>query len=131
MIREAIKWLKWFRMSAEEGDADVQSKLGVMYYKGDRVPQDYKEAASWFRISAEQGNVVAQRKLGLMYYIGEGVIEDYITAYAWISVAKANGDLVAVKSLDLVRKYMSKDQIAEGQKLAREIFKQTEANRKD
>jgi TPR repeat protein len=123
--------MKWYRKSADQGNANAQFSLGVMYDKGEGVPQDYKEAVRWYRMSAEQGKAIAQRNLGLMYFQGVGVIEDYITSYAWISVAKANGHEKAAGGLDLVRKYMSKDQIAEGQKLAREIFNRTEANRKD
>jgi TPR repeat protein len=102
-----------------------------MYSKGTGVPQDYKEAAKWYRKSAEQGQAMAQSNLGLIYMSGTGVPQDYITGYAWISVAKANGYLTAVTALDMLRKYMFKDQIAKGQKLARELSTRIEANRKD
>ena len=116
---------------AKDRYSSVLLKFGVMYYKGEGVPQDYKEAAKRFSKSAEQGEDKAQYNLGMFYYLGQGVIEDYINAYAWISVAKANGYTKAVKQLDLIRETMSKDQIAEGQKLAREIYNRIEANRKD
>ena len=32
---------------AEQGVADAQNLLGVMYDKGKGVPQDYKEAVKW------------------------------------------------------------------------------------
>ncbi len=32
---------------AEQGDADAQFNLGVMYASGHGVPQDYAEALSW------------------------------------------------------------------------------------
>ena len=37
-------------MSAEE-----QYQLGIKYYNGDGVFQDYTEAAKWYRLAAEQG----------------------------------------------------------------------------
>jgi len=41
---------------AERGDAEAQDILGNMYYNGQGVPQDYKEAARWYRKAAEQGD---------------------------------------------------------------------------
>ena len=64
-------------MSAEQGDAMAQNNLGVMYQKGEGVPQDYKEAVKWYRLAAEQGHATAQTNLGGMYYKGQGVPEDY------------------------------------------------------
>ena len=122
---------KRFSKSAEQGEDMGQYYFGIIYANGEGVPQDYKEAVKWFSKSAEQGDDKAQYNLGMFYYLGQGVIEDYINAYAWISVAKANGYTKAVKQLDLIRETMSKDQIAEGQKLAREIYNRIEANRKD
>ena len=40
---------------AEQGDADAQSGLGVMYATGVGVPQDYTEAVKWLRLAAEKG----------------------------------------------------------------------------
>lgn len=104
----------------------------MIYLKGNGVPIDYKEAVKWYRLAAEQGDADAQFSLGVMYVTGKGVIEDYVTANAWLSIAKANGqEANAAGVLDLIRKPMNKEQIAEGQKLAREIFKRVEANKKD
>ena len=43
------------RPLAEQGIADAQYNLGVMYYNGWGVPQDYSAAVSWYRKAAEQG----------------------------------------------------------------------------
>ena len=53
---------------AEDGDAEAQNDLGVMYGNGEGVPQDYKEAVKWYRLAAEQGVAAAQYNLGGMYY---------------------------------------------------------------
>ena len=47
--------VKWYRLAAEQGDADAQYNLGVMYDNGQGVPQDYAEAVKWYRLAAEQG----------------------------------------------------------------------------
>jgi hypothetical protein len=39
---------------AEEGDAESQFRLGVMYETGQGVPQDYAEAVRWYRKAAQQ-----------------------------------------------------------------------------
>ena len=48
--------LKWYRLAADQGDADAQNNLGVMYANGEGVPQDYVRAHMWFNLSAAQGN---------------------------------------------------------------------------
>ncbi|MDA0221360.1 MAG: tetratricopeptide repeat protein, partial [Proteobacteria bacterium] len=45
-----------WRPLAEQGNAYAQSILGVMYYEGTGVPQDYAEAVRWYRLAADQGN---------------------------------------------------------------------------
>jgi len=42
--KEAVKL---YRLSAEQGDAEAQYNLGLMYDEGQGVPQDYKEAVKW------------------------------------------------------------------------------------
>ena len=59
--------LKWFRLAAEQGDAEAQNNLGVMYIEGQGVPQDNKEAVKWLRLSAEQRDEQAQINLALMH----------------------------------------------------------------
>ena len=43
---------EWWRKGAEQGDADAQFNLGVMYAKGQGVPQDYAQAHMWFNLAA-------------------------------------------------------------------------------
>ena len=38
---------------AEQGDADAQYNLGLMYENRRGVPQDYKTAVKWYRLAAE------------------------------------------------------------------------------
>ena len=41
--------LRLWRPLADEGDADAQYNLGVMYNNGDGVSRDYAEAMKWHR----------------------------------------------------------------------------------
>lgn len=61
------KGLQRIRKAAEEGNADAECRLGLCYYFGHGVAQDYTNAVIWFRKAAEeQGNVKAQFNLGFV-----------------------------------------------------------------
>ena len=77
--------------AAEKGDAVAQLNIGLMYYNGQGVEQDYAEAAKWWRKAADQGDEAGQYNLGLMYYNGQGVEQDYAEAVKWYSKAADQG----------------------------------------
>jgi len=49
------KALELFLQLANKNELDAQFNLGVMYFKGEGVLKNYKEAAKWYRKAAEQG----------------------------------------------------------------------------
>ena len=55
--------VKWFRKSADQGNAISQCDLGLCYFKGDGVQKDRVEASKWLRKSADQGNARASKVL--------------------------------------------------------------------
>ena len=79
-----------------------------------------KEQVKAWRTLAEQGDAEAKYNLGLCYDNGDGVPEDDITAYMWFNLASAQGLDTAKISKDIIAKRMTKEQVAEGQKLSRE-----------
>ena len=116
--RQAVTW---YRKAAEQGDAQAQTLLGSRYAYGRGVPQDDRQAAAWFQKAAEQGDAEAQGVLGRMYAIGEGVPEDDVQGYAWLNLAAAQGHDEAKAIRAKIRQRMTREQIAEGQKLSREL----------
>ena len=76
---------------ANQGDADAQLELGVMYFDGDGVTQDYIKSAYWLEKAAEQGHVIAQARLGYMYYSGDYIAQDYAKATYWTEKAAEQG----------------------------------------
>ncbi|WP_172920060.1 tetratricopeptide repeat protein, partial [Capnocytophaga canis] len=58
--------VKWYRKSAEQGNALGQYNLGVMYDYGYGVPKDEAEAVKWYQKSARQGNEDAQKRLKIL-----------------------------------------------------------------
>ena len=76
---------------AEQGDADAQYNLGLMYDNGRGVKQDDFEAVKWYRKAAEQGYADAQFNLGNMYANGRGVKQDDFEAVKWYRQAAEQG----------------------------------------
>ena len=111
--------LREFRTPAEQGDADAQFNLGLMYRKGQGVAQDYALAMKWYRKAAEQGYASAQINLGFMYDKGQGVPQNYIEAHKWFNLAATKGNKAARKNRDNIEKRMTRGQLAEAQRLAR------------
>jgi TPR repeat protein len=83
--------LRLMRPLADQGDVLAQSILGLMYFKGDGVPQDYVQAVAWYRKAADQGAAVAQNNLGDMYAYGKGVPQDYVQAVFWLRKVAEQG----------------------------------------
>jgi len=80
-----------WRPLAEQGDANAQLQLGLMYLQGRGVPADFAEAARWLQRSAQEGNNLAQNILGTMYEAGTGVPQDYSEAAKWYDLAAEKG----------------------------------------
>jgi S1-C subfamily serine protease len=53
--KNPIKAMYWYRRAAAQGNVAAQNNLGVMYAKGQGVPQDYVEAYKWYNLAAAQG----------------------------------------------------------------------------
>ena len=77
----------------------------------------FKEIAQQFNQDA-----TSQFKIGEMYLKGVYMIEDYVEAYKWLNLAAAQGHRGAKRIKKIIEKYMTKQQIAEGQRLSREWF---------
>ena len=72
------------------------------------------------RALAEQGNAVAQYNLGYMYGNGYGVPEDHVLAYMWFNLSAAQGVEVAQGNKDIIEQRMTREEIAEAQRMSRE-----------
>lgn len=79
--------LKLWLPLAKQGNSLAQFSLGVLYFKGEGVKQDYTEAAQWLRKAAEQGDSTAQFMLGAIYRDGLGTKQNYIEAAKWFHKA--------------------------------------------
>ena len=111
--------VRGFLVHAEQGDADAQYNLGLMYANGRGVLKDDAEAVRWYRLAAEQGHAGAQYNLGLMYSKGEGVLKDSVLAHTWFNIAGANGNEAARKLRDSLERDMTRAEVSRATELAR------------
>lgn len=117
VLQDYAEAVRWYRQAAEKkniqvelgnkfvaledsGDLEAQNRLGICYYNGLGVPQNYTEAVQWFRKAAEEGLADAQYYLGKCYYDGQGVSQDYNEAIVWYRKAAENGNTDAQVSLE-------------------------------
>ena len=75
---------------------------------------------SEFEQAAVAGRVDAQYELGLLYSTGHGVATDYVAAHMWLNIASMKGSAEARRLRAELAGDMSRDQIAEAQRRARE-----------
>ena len=81
---------------------------------------DYATALKEWRPLAEQGDALAQYNLGVMYFMGQGVPQDVVQAHLWLNLAAAQGNELAPHYRDILAMSMTRTQLADAQRLARE-----------
>jgi TPR repeat protein len=106
---------KRYRLAADQGFAEAQFNLGVMYLQGEGIQQDIKEAARLFELAAMQGEAHAQHAVGILFAEGQ----DYIHAHVWLSLAAEQGNSGAATSRDDIAAKLSPEQVREAEELAR------------
>ena len=120
--------MKWYRLSAAQGNALAQYNLGLLYFNGKGVAQNHQEALRLYQLAAEQGLVSAQYVIGWMYANGQGVQKDLIRAQMRFNLATDKGNNDAQKWRTLVAKEMTSIQINQAQKMAEDCEKRSYKN---
>ena len=75
--------MNWYRKAADQGLAEAQHNMGMLYYHGYGVAENQRTAASWFKRAALQDLVDSEYMLGLAYHEGKGVELNYQLAKHW------------------------------------------------
>lgn len=83
--------LKYYRLSAEQGDVRAMHQLALLYTNFKKTPVNLHQALFWWGKSAEAGYAPAQYYFGVANYIGLGVQQDKTAAQQWIAKSKVNG----------------------------------------
>lgn len=68
------------KRDAQAGNSAAMNTLGVCYYYGRQVEQDFNTAAKWWAKAIDAGNVNAIGNLGVCYKNGHGVKKDSVMA---------------------------------------------------
>lgn len=87
---------------AEEGDANAQNYLGIMYSLGLGIKRDYKKSLDWYERAAKAGNADAQRNFGDMINFGRGTQKDNYQAYKWYFAASQQGNKKAETQIAVI-----------------------------
>ncbi len=87
---------------AENGDADAQNYLGILYYLGFGIQKDYKKALEWYELAARAGHADAQRNYGDMINFGRGTRKDNYKAFKWYFAASQQGNDKAKRLIDVI-----------------------------
>lgn len=88
-----------YRAANEANDPDVMYLTGLMFDRGEGVPQDYQEAFRWYVLAAGAGQPGAMNSLGLMYALGHGVSQDHSEAMKWWTKAADKGSIAALANI--------------------------------
>ncbi|MQY44999.1 hypothetical protein GAO09_02785 [Rhizobiales bacterium RZME27] len=97
--QDAVKVARYFRVSAEKGNAVAAFKLGELYEHGAGVAEDPVQAFNWYIRSAAKNDKHGQLKVGWCYQKGIGVQADLKIAAIWYRVSAENGNIWAYHML--------------------------------
>jgi len=96
---EALYRNSRYDIYAEQGKADAQFKLGLIYQNIRVLSPDYKKSVFWLTKAAEQDHLEAQVYLGRLFENGYGVEQDDALASYWYHKAAKQGDAEAKEYL--------------------------------
>jgi len=108
----------WFKLAADQGQAEAQYNLGVLYANGQGVSRDDAEAVRWYRLAAERGHRDAQFNLAVLYANGRGVSRDLVQAEKWFLIAANQGDQDSATAKERMAARMSAQEMEQSKALA-------------
>lgn len=114
--RDPDQAIKWFRASADQGNADAEFFMSSYYLLPRR---DIPEGMKWLRLSAEQGNQDAQLLLGRTYADGRPEVpHDPVQGEMWLRLAAKDNLPFYESQLAAAERGMSPGDIEKGKALA-------------
>ncbi|MDQ7249533.1 tetratricopeptide repeat protein [Dongia sedimenti] len=87
MIGDYVGSVPIFARLAKVGHPEAERLMGVVYYFGQGVPQDYARSLYWFEKAANQGCFGAYAAVSSLYRDGKGAAADLGKAYMWLNIA--------------------------------------------
>jgi TPR repeat protein len=100
LARDEAAAVRWYRLAAEQANADAQINLGAMLLSGWGTPQDGAEALKWYRRAAAHGNLTGEFMVGAVLWDGKaGQAQDRTEAVRHFRIAAEAGDPAAQRML--------------------------------
>jgi TPR repeat protein len=119
-LKNVDQGVKMLRKAADKGLAQAQCELALLYQGHPEWENEPNESLKWFCLAANQGHVESQIQLSDKYADGAGVPLDDVLAYMWANLAAVSGNEIARKKRSDLTEKMSKEQVAEAQRLCRD-----------
>lgn len=119
--------MDYFSQAAAKGHAASMCSLALIH----EAKEDLVESTRWMIKAAEAGDTASWFYVGHRFQKGKGVPVNYVKAYAWFTVSssdeKEGADTAARRRLKELAEQMTAEQIAEGQKVASQIWQELES----
>jgi uncharacterized protein len=90
--RDGKEAMKWYRMAAENGNAEAQNSFG----SGLQAERRYAEALAWYEKASSQGHALATNNLAYLYDMGLGVKQDRLKGFELYAQAADLGSAEAM-----------------------------------
>ena len=126
VTKDRAKALEYWQLASDQGQIAASNLLAQAYKTGDGIEADAAHAFELFSATAEQGNAMGLYEVALAYETGLGAEPDPVKAYSYANIAAARQHPDAPALRDKIEATLTAEQIAEGQKLARDWIKATE-----
>ena len=97
-VRAMAAW----RPLADQGNAEAQNDIGLLYLEGKGVMANLDEAVRYFQLAAAAGSALGQNNLGGLYRDGRGVSRDYPRAARWFAASASQGNSAGMYNLGLL-----------------------------
>lgn len=92
----------WYRLSAQQGNAQAKYNLGCLLLEGRGVKQNYLQALKWFDDAAQNGYTNAFYNMAYMIENGLGCKADKIKAFDLYKQAADQGDSDSLCKLAMI-----------------------------
>ena len=106
--KNEVTALKYYKLSAENGDSRGQCNLGMFYENGMAgLASDIQEASRLYHLAADQGYAPAQNNLATLYEYGRGRRKDLSKALMLYKLAAEAGNKQASHNYDRIQKLLN------------------------
>ena len=103
-----VNAVKWYEIGDSLDDLHSTYKLGIHYYKGLGVQQDFQLSFSFLKKSADKGHSDSQFYIGKFYHIGNGAYfgspasKSFFEALKWYELSSAQNNHKAQNNIGLL-----------------------------